>query len=412
MTKIKNNKKILYISYDGMTDPLGQSQVISYLIGLTKFGYTFHILSFEKKDKFKTTGKEIQSLLDKNGIKWFPNTFHTSPPIVSKVYDKFLLLETARKLHKTYHYDMVHCRSYTAAEVGLKLKRSTGIKFLFDMRGFWADEKADGKSWDRKKWFWNAVYKYYKKKEADFVKEADYIISLTFAGKNEILSWRFYNDKVPIAVIPCCADQNHFKLTNLLKKEEARRNLGIDDFSLVLSYLGSLGAWYMIDEMLQFFKELQSAYSNSKFLIITNSNHDIVLDKLSFFNLNSKDFVIITVPFSAVPENMYASDVSISFIKPVYSKISSSPVKIGEILSMGIPIISNTIGDIGKLFLEENVGIPVKDFNDSTFSSAVKLINQSKFIDPESIREVAIKYYDLQEGINKYAAVYEEMFMT
>jgi len=37
-------------------------------------------------------------------------------------------------------------------------------------------------------------------------------------------------------------------------------------------------------------------------------------------------------------------------IKQVYSKISSSPVKIGEILSMKIPMISNAIGDIGKFF--------------------------------------------------------------
>ena len=66
MGPVKNEKKILYISYDGMTDPLGQSQVINYLIGLTKYGYIFHILSFEKKEKWVLTGKEIQSLLDEN----------------------------------------------------------------------------------------------------------------------------------------------------------------------------------------------------------------------------------------------------------------------------------------------------------------------------------------------------------
>ena len=411
MSAIKNNKKILYISYDGMTDPLGQSQVISYLIGLTKHGYTFHILSFEKNDKWISTGKEIQSLLDKNNIKWFPNTFHTNPPIISKVYDKFLLLQKAKKLHRKYHYDMVHCRSYTAAEVGLYLKRTDGVKFLFDMRGFWADEKADGNSWDRKKWFWNNVYKYYKKKEADFIKASDYIISLTFAGKSEILSWKFYDDKVPIAVIPCCADQEHFRVTNILKKKEARTKLGIDDTALVLSYLGSLGAWYMIDEMLQFFKELQVQHNNAKFLIVTNSNHDIVLQKLTTYNFKKKDFIILTVPFSKVPAYIYASDISISFIKPVYSKISSSPVKIGEILSMGIPIISNSVGDMGKLFSEEKIGIEVKDFNSNTFSSAVKLINQCKLIDPVSIRNVALKYYNLQEGIAKYASVYEKIFL-
>jgi len=98
MSAIKNNRKILYISYDGMTDPLGQSQVISYLIGLTKYGYSFHILSFEKKEKWISTGNEIQNLLDENGIKWFPKTFHTNPPILSKVYDKFLLLQKAKML--------------------------------------------------------------------------------------------------------------------------------------------------------------------------------------------------------------------------------------------------------------------------------------------------------------------------
>ena len=46
------SKKILFISYDGMTDPLGQSQVIPYLSNLTKFGYTFTILSCDKADKY------------------------------------------------------------------------------------------------------------------------------------------------------------------------------------------------------------------------------------------------------------------------------------------------------------------------------------------------------------------------
>ncbi len=37
---MKNKKgHILYISYDGMTDPLGQSQVLPYLKGLAKKGY-------------------------------------------------------------------------------------------------------------------------------------------------------------------------------------------------------------------------------------------------------------------------------------------------------------------------------------------------------------------------------------
>lgn len=45
-------KKILFISYDGMTDPLGQSQVIPYLQGLSKQGYEIFLLSCEKNKPF------------------------------------------------------------------------------------------------------------------------------------------------------------------------------------------------------------------------------------------------------------------------------------------------------------------------------------------------------------------------
>ena len=42
-------KSVLYISYDGMTDPLGQSQVLPYLKGLSNRGHRITILSCEKQ---------------------------------------------------------------------------------------------------------------------------------------------------------------------------------------------------------------------------------------------------------------------------------------------------------------------------------------------------------------------------
>ena len=39
--------KVLYIMYDGLTDPLGQSQVLSYLKHLSK-DYSFDVIGYEK----------------------------------------------------------------------------------------------------------------------------------------------------------------------------------------------------------------------------------------------------------------------------------------------------------------------------------------------------------------------------
>src|SRR4030095_1911527 len=120
---------------------------------------------------------------------------------------------------------MVHCRSYVAADVGLQLKKKYGTKFFFDMRGFWADEKKDGGSWNTANPFYEKVYSYYKKKEAEYLQNADYIISLTEAGRKEMLQWSYYNPNVPLQVIPCCADLDLFSLTNANEKKRSREKL-------------------------------------------------------------------------------------------------------------------------------------------------------------------------------------------
>src|SRR5688500_17875796 len=93
-------KKILFISYDGMTDPLGQSQVIPYLTGLTKYGYEFTILSCEKPDRFRKDRENIVELLKPYPVNWVSIPYHKKPPVFSSIYDFYMLKIKARKLHR------------------------------------------------------------------------------------------------------------------------------------------------------------------------------------------------------------------------------------------------------------------------------------------------------------------------
>jgi hypothetical protein len=155
-------------------------------------------------------------------------------------------------LHKKNSFDMVHCRSYIAADVGQYMKKRFGTKFFFDMRGFWADEKRDGGHWNVNHPILKRVYRYYKNKEKHYLQNADYIISLTEAGKKEMQSWPSYNKSIPLRVIPCCADMELFSLTNKDQKRQSREKYGIDSNRLVLSYLGSVGLWYMLTKCYNF----------------------------------------------------------------------------------------------------------------------------------------------------------------
>ena len=82
-----------------MTDPLGQSQVIPYLAGLTKYGYSFTILSCEKPERFVRYRNYVETLLKPYGIKWAFIPYHKKPPVISSAYDLMMLKKKAGQLH-------------------------------------------------------------------------------------------------------------------------------------------------------------------------------------------------------------------------------------------------------------------------------------------------------------------------
>jgi len=195
------SRNVLYLSYDGMTDPLGQSQVLPYIIGLSKKGYRFHLISFEKPDRFAKFRDDIQALCDKNDINWHPRIYTKKPPLLSTMYDVWQMRKLSFELNLEHQFSIVHCRSYLSAMVGLAMKKKYNTKFLFDMRGFWADERVDGKIWNLKNPIFNRVYRFFKRKERKFFLEVAHLISLTYAGKEEMVIWNgleHLNNKIEV----------------------------------------------------------------------------------------------------------------------------------------------------------------------------------------------------------------------
>lgn len=102
-------RNVLYLSYDGMTDPLGQSQVIPYLAGLSLKGYRFVLVSFEKKSRFRSRKQSISDELAKHNIYWAPLLYRKNPPVISTLLDIYLLGKKVSKLHQEYQFEIVHC---------------------------------------------------------------------------------------------------------------------------------------------------------------------------------------------------------------------------------------------------------------------------------------------------------------
>lgn len=400
-------KKILYISYDGLTDPLGQSQILPYLQHLSKQGYQFTILSFEKKARFEKEGALIKSLTQRYGINWVPLFFTAKPPVLSKMYDRYQMWQTVLSLHKKHLFDLVHCRSYVAAEMGLRLKERFGVKLLFDMRGFWADEKVDNGQWNLKHPLYKRIYQHYKKKEAEFLVKADGIVSLTQAGKDHLLGQQAYQH-LSITVIPCCADLQHFDYHNVSDDEvvEQRVRLGIPAQAKVITYLGSVGGWYMTKEMFDFFALLSNRYPEYVMLILTKDNPEIVKQEAKESGILPQKLFVTYSSRQQLPTYLGMCESSVFFIRPTFSKKASSPTKHAELMGMGIPVICNDIGDTGHIINATQTGILINGFSQEELSKAVDQYRELQKIPKAAIRASAQELFDLEAGSKKYHQLY------
>ena len=405
-------KKILFISYDGMTDPLGQSQVIPYLQGLSKEGYKIFLISCEKKQVYHQNKNYIQQLLDKSSIRWTPLNYTKNPPIISTLLDVVKMRRAAKKLHKAEGIDMVHTRAGVPALVGLWMKKTMGIKFLNDIREFYADSRVEGGMWNTKNLIYKTIYNFFARKESEAIKQSDGIVCLTYAAEKIIKGWPEYKASIPLEVIPCSADLELFDYGKIDKKEQAELktelNIGADDF--VISYLGSIGGWYLTAEMLQFCKLLSKRIPAAKFLFISPHRHGEIKAIAAQYEIPADKVLVKKASRLQVPALLSLSSYSIFFIKPCYSKQSSSPTKHGEIMAMGIPLITNGgVGDVAEIVQSCNSGIVINEFTDKVFETAINEVLTHKNYNAAAIRAGAVKWYSLDNANEKYSSIYKSI---
>lgn len=402
-------KNVLYLSYDGLTDPLGQSQIIPYLKGLAAKGYQISVISFEKPAG-ENNKEHILRLLLQAGIKWHPLAYTKRPLVFSTLYDLYRLKRLAKRLIRQEGIQLLHCRSYLTALIGQWAKRKYGTGFIFDMRGFWADERVEGGIWNQNKIVYKKIYSYFKKKEIEFFNEADHTISLTHKAKHIIHSWSsIEKNPVPITVIPCCVDTVHFDPSKVKAsdKQKIRKQLGLHEEDKVLLYLGSIGTWYLLDEMLQYFKQLEAKDNSYKFLFVTKEDKGLIDDALINNQIAADKVLVTSASRDELPAILSLANLAVSFIMPSFSKAASSPTKLAELFSMGIPVICNEgVGDIDVLIK--------KDFNElvlrlTALDEYFNSNGPAKVVfDSEVYRDYAINHFSLENGVNKFYKVYSE----
>jgi glycosyltransferase involved in cell wall biosynthesis len=389
----------IYLTFDGLTDPLGQSQILPYLVKLAERGHDLTIISSEKPENYNRFKGKIEEII-KGHIKWVPIEYSNKYPIVSQFFTLSRLKKETIKIILKKGSPVIHCRSYMTALIGLEVANKYSLKWIFDMRGFWADERVEGKLWNLKNPLYRIIYFFFKKKEAEFFTNSSAIVSLTENAKQEILSREnLIFSANAITVIPCCTDTALFTSSNSEKFS-----------SFTISYLGSLGTWYLLDEMLLFFKNLMKIKHDAQFLFVTHENPKVIIKRAEINGIDITRLIIKPAQREEIPNLISRTHLSIFFIKPVFSKRASSPTKLGEILSLGVPIITNKgVGDVDTIIGSTGTGILINDFTEEEYNLAISKIDALLKIPVDKIRNAAIENFSLEKGVDAYDEIYKQL---
>ena len=372
--------RVIYVSYDGIEEPLGRSQVLGYLARLAP-AYDIALISFEKSsEKRGSLDDELREI----GIEWQPLRYHRRPPVLSTVWDiragKKALIRAGRRRAP----DIVHVRSYVPALMALVARRRTNGKLLFDIRGFWADERVEGGLWRAD----GLLYRVAKRCERRFFADADAIVTLTQASVPHLQVWAA-GRPVPIEVIPTCVDLGRF----------ARRPERAGGPHAVWS--GSIGTWYRFDLAARLARALSLP------LTVVTRQVGLARELLSGYPASVR-----SVAPEDVPSQLFAGDIGLCLISSSFSKIASAPTRFAEYLAAGMPVVATpSVGDLESLIVNHRVGVVLRGEDDRSVADAAArvLALAADRETRERCRRLAVEQFNVDAGAARYADVYRRM---
>lgn len=397
--------RVLYLSYDGLLEPLGESQVVSYLERLAR-AHEMTVLSYEKpvdlvdRDRLERMDSRLSSV----GIEWLRLPYTKSPPVLSTVLD---VRRGIRRLRgRAGEFDIIHARSYVAALITLSLLRRSEAKYVFDMRGFWVDEKVEGGHWKAG----GPLYRIGKWWERRFLRAADAVVSLTEAGIETLAAGDYpLKNDVLTAVIPTCVDTARFAPG--VASEELAEELELPP-GRIYGCVGTVSNWYMRREMLEFLAVALDADPDAGALFVTRDDHDALRRDAIAAGIDADRLRLTRSGFADMPRYFPLMDVGVFFIRPTFAKRGSAATKMAEFLATGTPVVINDgVGDSGRIVRSREVGVVLDALRAEDFRAALESLDRLLMTPElgERCRRAALDLFDLEAGAERYSALYREL---
>lgn len=386
--------RTVHVTYDGALDPLGGSQVVPYLRGLANRGVSITLVSFEKRKRWNDAAlrSAVADQLAAAGIRWRPLRYHHVPRVPATLWDIWRGARVVAAENRHYHPHIIHCRGDIATLMARRAltRIVTRPRLVQEVRGLFSEERREIGSWRSGSWLDRAV----RSVELQNLREADGVLAVMSEAGLEALR-KMREPLPPHRLMPNSVDLDAF--TPRPDGEPA-------EFGL--AYCGSLGGWYMTEEMIAFAR-VASQIVPGRVLFLTPQ-----ADKIQR-TVGAADWVsVASVRPGAVPFWLRKARATFFMVRPTPAKRASSPTKLAESLALGLPVVANPgVGDIETVLEPERVGVLVAGFNDEAYREAATRL--AELVSDPAVsgrcRKVAETRYDLRRAVNSYCELYDEL---
>jgi glycosyltransferase involved in cell wall biosynthesis len=386
----------LYLTRNGLLEPLGQSQVLAYLRGLSR-DYAITLITYEKDADWADATRVAaqQAACAALGIDWQPQRFLPRPPVIAPALSMLRMVWLTARAVRAKGVRLIHARSYIPAAVALVVSRLTAVPFLFDMRALWPEELITAGRLKRG----SILHRAMVAAERVCLGRAAGVVSLTHAAVehlNQVYPEQMSGQRV--AVIPTCADLDRF--VPAATSPEGR----------VYGCLGTLlSGWFRLDWLTAFVAAAAARDPEARFELTTRDDALALRAAVDPTGQLGPRLRIAPSNPDRVQEVLWQQTASVMFFSEGLGKLGSSPTRMAEILGCGLPVVANDgVGDVARIIRDHRVGVlasgPDPAAMTAAFDDLTTLLQDPDL--PRRCRAAAEAVFSLSGGTADYAALY------
>ena len=389
--------RVLFVAWDGPGLNYLQSLFLPIFEGLRPLGYHFDVLQFRWGPVREQEAAEAACAAAGVGYR---------AAAVSRRAGAFGPFATAmaggrqiRRAAAFFDSELLMPRSVLPALATLASRATGGLPAIYDSDGLEVDERVEFAGLAPT----GAAYRILRDAEAQMIRRSRAVLVRTDVAA-QVLHARA---GAPVGaerffVVANGRDPARFHPHNPAERARTRAELGISADAPLVAYAGSVGPAYRFADMAAFVRELRRLRPDARLLVLSGSPERATAE-LAAAGGNLGGATVRRVDPAAVPRYLAAADLGLAYRRPAFSTRAVSPIKLGEYLLCGLPVlgtavVGNTAGALqaGVLFDAEAGPAPAAAWFASKVLPARDVIRARA-------REEGLTTFSLQRSITDYA---------